>query len=259
LPDGNGVVLELLDRFRLTRDRAEIIVPPQSATVLAFLALRDRPVHRSLVAGTLWGDLPERRALADLRSALYRIHAPTVRASGNMLELLPDVRLDLREAMALAREMARASDPPTRTEPIVELLGRELLPDSDGVWLEPARERYRSLRLRALVAVARRLTGAGRHAEAIEVAQVAVAIEPMSETAQAALICALVAEGNEALALRKHESFRRRLWRELRVHPVPFEQVCLVGADRPDEDGATRGHVAVTPWRRTGDASATRR
>jgi DNA-binding SARP family transcriptional activator len=258
LAHGEGVALELLDRFRLCRDQVEIEVPPQSATVLAFLAIKGRQVHRSVVAGTLWGDLPEARALADLRSALYRVRVAAVRAVGNVLELEPDVGVDLRAAMELARDLVRTPGPPARIEPIIDLLGRELLPDSDELWLEPARERYRHLRLRALETVARELTRAGRHVEAIEAAQVAVSVEPLSETAQAALICAFVAEGNEALALRQHEAFRRRLWHELRVRPVPFERFCKLD-DRPEEPATPWQPVSVTPWRRTGDASVTRR
>lgn len=239
MPDGERVALELLDRFRVVWDRVEVDVPPQSATVLTFLAIQNRPVHRSVVAGTLWPDLPEHRALADLRSALYRIRVPVVHSSGTLLELRPEVRVDLREAMELARGLVRAAPAPERIEPIIDLLGRELLPDGDGVWIEPERERYRHLRMRALQAIAGRLTRAGRHAEAIEVAEVAVAIEPISETAQAALICAFVAEGNEALAVRQHETFRRRLWRELRLRPThSFDQLCPVDPGAPDQDGA---------------------
>ena len=259
MPDGQGLALELLDRFRLVRDEVEVDVPPQSATVLAFLAIQNRPVHRSFVAGTLWGDLSEPRALADLRTSLYRVRAPAIRSIGTMLELRPEVRVDLHDAMDLARHVVRTPAPPGRIEPVVDVLARELLPDSDADWIEPTRERYRHLRLRALETVARRLSGAGRHAEAIEVAQVAVAIEPLSETAQTALICAFVAEGNGALALRQHETFRRRLWRELRVRPVPFERLCVVAGNGADREGDADPAVLVTAWRRSRDGSATRR
>ncbi|HEX8939194.1 MAG TPA: BTAD domain-containing putative transcriptional regulator [Candidatus Limnocylindrales bacterium] len=257
MPDGERATLELLDRFRLVHGRTDVDVPRQSATILAFLAVQNRPVHRSLVAGTLWADLPEHRALADLRSALYRIRVPVVRAVGDLLELRPGVRVDFHEAMELARALSRTTRPPDRVEPIVDLLARELLPDSDSVWIEPVRERYRHLRLRALETVARCLSGVGRHGEAIEVAQMATAIEPMSETAEAALILAFVAEGNEGLAIREHESFRRRLWRELRVRPRPFEELRAVAADAAVRDGqgpvstmlgSTAGDERVTDW-----------
>ena len=88
------------------------------------------------------------------------------------------------------------------------------------MWIEAERERFRHLRLSALDTLAASLTESGRHAEAVEVAQVAVAIEPASEQAEATLIRALVAEGNVALAVREWQGFRARLWRELRVRPT---------------------------------------
>jgi len=221
--DSPPLALEILDRFRLRAGATDVAVPPRSAMVLAYLAIRDRPVRRSVVADALWPTAPERRALASLRSAIYRLHAPTpgaiVLATGETLELAPWLRVDLREAIILARDLATTDRLPGSTERVVGVLGKELLPDWDQDWIEPEREHFRQLRLRALDALAERLTRAGRHAEAVEVAQTALAVEPLSETAERALIAAFVDEGNEALAVREYEMFRRRLWRDLRLRP----------------------------------------
>jgi DNA-binding SARP family transcriptional activator len=64
------------------------------------------------------------------------------------------------------------------------------------------------------------LSKAERYGETVEVAQIAVAIEPTSEKAEYTLIGALIDEGNESLAVREYREFRRRLWRELRVRPA---------------------------------------
>lgn len=218
--------VELLDRFRLVYSGAELAIPPQSATVVACLAIANRPLHRSILAGTLWPKLREARALAALRSSLYRIHAPVVMSTNQVLQLRPGVRVDLRDAIETARRVLAPLPLPADVNSVVELLSRELLPNSDEIWLEAERERYRHLRLRALDALAWRLTDAGREAEAVEVAHTAISIEPMSETAEAALVRALVAEGNEALAVRQYRAFRRRLWSELHVRPLrTFEQL----------------------------------
>jgi DNA-binding SARP family transcriptional activator len=218
--------LQMLDRFRLVWDGATVDVPPHSAILVAHLAILDRPVHRSLVAGTLSPVLSERRALAALRSALYRIRVPAVRAEGELLRLAPDVSVDFREAIALARSLTRTSTMPERIDTAIELLGRELLPHDDAVWIEAERQRFRHLRLCALSALATGLTDEGRYAEAVEVAQLASMTEPASEAAEATLIRALVAEGNAALAMREYRSFRRRLWRDLRVRPTrDFDQL----------------------------------
>ena len=220
MADGMVHTVEVLDRFRLEWDGTTIDVPPHSAVLVAHLAVIGRPVHRSAVAGTLSPALSERNALAALRSALYRVGVPVVRAHGDLIGLAPEVRVDLREAIGLARDLLRAETPPARIETVVDLLGRELLPDDDSLWLEPERQRFRHLRVSALDWLSACLTERRRHAEAVEVAQLAAAIEPVSETAEATLIRALVAEGNEALAVREYHAFRRRLWRELRVHPA---------------------------------------
>jgi DNA-binding SARP family transcriptional activator len=248
--DGKERSLQILDRFRLVWDGADVDVPRHSATLVAHLAVLDRPVHRSTIAGSLSPTLSESRALAGLRSALYRIGVPAVRADGDIIALARDVRVDLRDAIGLARALTRGGLP-DRIEPVVEVLCQELLPDDDSVWIEAERQRFRHLRLCALDALAGRLTAAGRHSEAVEAAQVAIAVEPASEQAEATLVRALVAEGNTALAMREWHAFRARLWRELRVRPAhEFDEVC---AEDP------HGHPSVMQTRPAGHESATRR
>ena len=218
--DSNALVVELLDRFRLAWGGREVAVQPRGVLLIAFVALHDRPVHRSMVAGTLWPLMSERRALAALRATLHRIEAPIIASNGDHLALEPGAKVDLHDATTMAREVARSGALPAEIEPIFDALKRELLPDCDGVWIEPQRERYRHLRLAALDALAGQLTAAGRFTEAVEAAQLATTIEPASETAETALISSLLAEGNEALAVREYEAFRRRLWRDLRIRPA---------------------------------------
>ena len=214
------MAVELLDRFRLLWGAKDVAVQPRGVLLIAFVALHDRPVYRSTVAGTLWPGMSERRAMAALRATLHRIDAPIIAAGNDHLALARSARVDLRGAMAMAREVVRSEALPEETEPIFDTLQRELLPECDGVWMESHRERYRHLRLGALDSLAARLSAAGRFTEAVEAAQLATTIEPASETAETALISSLLAEGNEALAVREYEAFRRRLWRDLRIRPA---------------------------------------
>jgi DNA-binding SARP family transcriptional activator len=215
--------LEILNGFRVTWTTLDIDVPPRSAEVLAYLALRDRPVRRSVICDALWAHQPEQRALANLRSAVYRLQVrtpvPLVLASTESLALSPDVVVDLREGLAVARNLVTVPTIPADIAEIVRLLRADVLPDWEQDWIEAEREHFRHLRLRALDALSSRLTKAGRHPEAVEVAQTALIAEPLSETAERALIQAYVVEGNDALAIREFELFRRRLWRDLRVRP----------------------------------------
>jgi DNA-binding SARP family transcriptional activator len=226
--------LEILNGFRVRWMASDIDVPPRSAEVLTYLAIRDRPVRRSVICDALWPHQSERRALANLRSAVYRLHlrapAPLVLTPGDNLALAPELVVDLREGIAVARNLVTVPVIPEDIAAIVRLLRGDLLPDWEQDWIEPEREHFRHLRLRALDALSSRLTKAGRHPEAVEVAQVALMAEPLSETAERALIQAYVVEGNDALAVREFELFRRRLWRDLRVRPSADIDQIMAGA-----------------------------
>jgi DNA-binding SARP family transcriptional activator len=213
--------IELLDRFRILIDDREVPVPLTSALVLAHLAIRERPFQRSTLAGLVWPSIPEPRALGNLRTALYRLGRASVAVElkGREIELSAAVPVDLRETRHIARNLWRGGTPPADLDASIERLTRELLPDWDEIWLEPERERYRQLRLHALESLSRRLAGDGRLADAVEAAHAALVTEPASESAERALMDALVAEGNRALAARSFDRFRRRLWRDLRVRP----------------------------------------
>src|SRR4029450_1913692 len=68
--------LVLLDGFEL-RCQAEPVPRAMTAQrLLAFLALHNRPLPRSHVAGTLWLDTTEEHATASLRSVLWRLRRP---------------------------------------------------------------------------------------------------------------------------------------------------------------------------------------
>src|SRR5687767_2106458 len=97
----------LLDgfRFELAGDE-RLALPGGSQHLLAFLALRDRAVERTAVAGTLWPEASEDHAHASLRSALSRLGklAPNVVVVTALdLDLAAGVAVDIRESQALAR------------------------------------------------------------------------------------------------------------------------------------------------------------
>src|ERR1700722_17126378 len=76
--------------------------------LLGFLAVRDQPVSRNLVAATLWPESADERADATLRAAISRLdarirHAVTVTAHG--LSLAEGVTVDLRHSQALAHRL----------------------------------------------------------------------------------------------------------------------------------------------------------
>jgi DNA-binding SARP family transcriptional activator len=231
------VVLHLLAGFGVEVSGAEVSLPGSAQRVVAFVALHERPVLRAYVAGALWLDSPEDRAAGNLRSALWRIHrhAPAlVVADAHALRLGPCVRVDLRDAEARAHtELAGAS---SGTEP--DALTLDLLPDwYDDDWVLLERERFRQLRLRALESMCTRLAAAGRLDEALEAGLLALAGEPLRESAHRALVALHLAEGNAAEALRQFRLCRRLLLERLGVEPSPLMLDLVAGLDARDMRG----------------------
>ncbi len=217
-----GWRLRLLRGFEFTRDGVPLNLPVTGQRVMAFLGVAARPVNRLYVAGTLWPDSPEPRAGGSLRSALWRLQraAPgAVVSAGTRLALSPQISVDLHEITARAHRLLddghedheRSADPSD--------LASELLPDWYDDWLAGERERLRQLQLHALEALSSRLRQRADYAQAVEAAQLAVAVEPTRESARRALIEAHLAEGNVDETIRQFERFRALLERELGVEP----------------------------------------
>jgi DNA-binding SARP family transcriptional activator len=233
----NEVVLHLLAGFGVEVAGEDVPLPGSAQRLVAFVALHERPVLRPYAAGALWLDWPEARAAGNLRSALWRIqrHAPDlVSADGHMLRLGRCVRVDLREAETLARAELAGSSP--RATP--DALALDLLPDwYDDDWVLLERERFRQLRLRALESRCTRLTAAGRLDEALEAGLLALAGEPLRESAHRALVRLHLVEGNTAEALRQFRLCRRLLLEQLGVEPSPRMLELVSGLDARNMPG----------------------
>jgi DNA-binding SARP family transcriptional activator len=174
------------------------------------------------VAGRLWLAGTEARAQASLRSALWRLRQasaqPVVECTRTHLRLAPHVVVDVRRQIELARGLLGSAGATGEVDDLALLEG-ELLPDWYDEWVLLERERLDQLRLHALETVAQRLVAAGRKAEGIEAAVLAVRADPFRETAQRALIEALAAEGNRCDALRQYERYRNLVRSKLDLEP----------------------------------------
>src|SRR5205823_1458355 len=95
----------------------------------------------------------------------------------------------------------------------------DLLPGWYDDWVLYERSRLSQLRLRALESLAEQLITEGDTKSALEAALAAVAIEPLRESAQRALIRVHIADGNHLDAVREYRSFRTRLAAEMDVTP----------------------------------------
>ena len=100
------VRLSLLRGFELCAGDESVPVPLSAQRLIAFLALRDRPVQRLYVAGCLWLESTQEHANANLRTALWRLRRPgyaVVAATATELSLASNVAVDVHETERLRR------------------------------------------------------------------------------------------------------------------------------------------------------------
>lgn len=228
-----AIRIDLMSGFGVTHGGHSLDLPRSAQRLVALVALLNRPALRHYVAGTLWLDTSEDRALANLRSALWRLRRPGLAildTSGDRLSLAAGVFVDVRELTAWAHGLDRR-DPMELDDGRLDqlVLADEILPDWYDDWLLLARERFRQVRLHALEACCVQLASVGRFGRAIELGLAAVAAESLRESAHRALIRAYIAEGNLGEAMRQYKTYRRILRRELRLDPSPLIEQLVAG------------------------------
>ena len=184
--------------------------------LLAYLALQGQPVGRSVAAMELWLDAPEEHGRANLRRSLWQLPAGWVARVGDDLLLDADVDLPIARSAAY-----RALEGGELTVSEIELLSADLLPGWAEEWASYAQDAFHLLRVQALEAACRTMTGSLRYALATQAGSAALAAEPYRESAAAALIEAHLAQRNRYEALRCFRDFAFRLNRELGVSPDP--------------------------------------
>jgi DNA-binding SARP family transcriptional activator len=226
--------ISLLDGFRLVRDGSDQELPVGGQRVLAHLSLFGDPT-RSHVSGTLWPDVPEDRAHANLRSTLWRLQRTCpglVEGGSGRLSLSQDAAVDVVELITWARRVLAPDSEVTELDGLPTMLPGELLPGWYEDWVLIEREHIRQLRLHALEVLADRLSCLGRYGSALEAAYAAVRAEPLRESAHRTVIKVHLAEGNTVDAVRQYDSFREMLHGELGTKPSPFMSELVRGLRR---------------------------
>ncbi|HEY1530315.1 MAG TPA: BTAD domain-containing putative transcriptional regulator [Galbitalea sp.] len=226
-PEPTRIEIFLLGTFVLKVGGTEIgPLPLGTQRLLAFLALHDRAMTRSAMAGTMWPDTSEERAGISLRSALSRLdrttHEAILSASAG-LSLADSVDVDFRDAQALAHRLLTTSTPqrePDLGDTATATLSSELLPDWYDDWVLPEAADWRQLRVGALEAQSEALITAGRLADSANAARAAMKVDPLRESATACLVRAHLAKGNQSEALRAVDIYSELLWNSLGLKPT---------------------------------------
>ncbi|WP_369255261.1 AfsR/SARP family transcriptional regulator [Geodermatophilus amargosae] len=182
-------------------------------------------MERRHAAGVLWPDGSDERAAGNLRSALWRLRGADIDlmvVDKGSLRLRDDVAVDVELVGDWAARIISGRLRPDELSMMPSLVeALELLPGWYDDWVLLERERIRQRLLHGLEALSRELVAAGRFAEAVEAAMVAVAVEPLRESAQRALVAAHLAEGNRVEGRRCFDAYREILRRDLGAEPAP--------------------------------------
>jgi predicted ATPase/class 3 adenylate cyclase/two-component SAPR family response regulator len=251
---GPPLVIRLFGSFEVCRDGKPL--PPlrtrKGQWLLALLALRaGQEVERAWLAGTLWPDSSEARALANLRNSLTdlrgalgpeeaRLRSPTphtlcLELAGAEVDV---VAFDAAIAPGDSEGGARAGEGSRLRERVgggheaaleraVALYRGPLLEGCTEGWAFQERQIREQAYLAALETLAAHALAHGDAAAAERHLRRAVAVDPLRDTAQRALMHALAAAGNYAAALTAYRDLRLRLHREMNAEPDPETQALL--------------------------------
>ena len=237
------VQLQILGPLRIWRGGVELDAgPPQQALLLAILLARaGRPVSTGELIDMIWGDAAPPSALNTLRKyigALRHLLEPDLphrrdgsyllrRSDGYLCTAGPET-LDLVAFRTLLAQ-ARVSLARQRYEPAldsyVEALGLWRGAAGAGTGGASTASAFATVNaefLDAGVAAAALAVSLGRTDLVLPALRLATTMDPLHEPAQASLITALGAGGQQAEALAVYRSVRARLAEELGVDPSPM-------------------------------------
>lgn len=226
--------MTLLGSWSLSLAGRPAVLPSSAQRLLVLLALEGRRQRRSYLAGTLWPEVSDDKALARLRSTLWRVRrlAPGILEVDEQTVALVNVHLDVDELVAVARQLGEHSvDPGGLTEAFKILVeARELLLGWYDEWVLEQRERLTNLRIYALEGLVDELVTWRRYGEALDAALAAVRLDPFRESTHRAVVRVHLAEGNPASASRAVERYRKMLRAEFGTDELTPHMLELIGS-----------------------------
>lgn len=279
--------LSLLGPFEATLDGTPVAASADKArALLAYLAVEaGRPHRREFLAGLLWGDQPEQRALHSLRQALSALRkaladegrpVPFLLTTADAVELNPasDHWLDVRAFREHVDAALRHYGPRSTTGRLDvrrlrqaaalyrgHFLDQFFLSGSAAFeeWATLQREALSRRALEAFSVLAEYHERRGEYALARAAAGRLVELAPWAEMARGQLMRLLALDGQWSAAQAQYHACRRYLREELGVEPAAettalYAQIHAAGpAPSPGPaQSAPRSHPLRRPRRRAG-------
>lgn len=220
----------LLGGFELRAANRVIELPLSGQRLVAFLAIHEQMLQRHFVAGMLWPDVPDERALASLRSVLWRLRdlAPGI-VDGRDTSIGLHRQIEIDVASLRGASLDNLAQSVSGLGQLTLGFERDLLPDWYDEWLIEWRELWRQVRLHALERLAHTLMNGRAYELAIGAVLAAIRAEPLRESAHRTLIEIHIAEGNSSEAIRQYHRYSRLLNEELQIAPSPQMTDLMVG------------------------------
>ena len=243
-PGSPTTELCLLGNFSLSVCDETIAIAASAQRLLALLALRGTQ-RRVFVAGMLWPEVREERALTRLRSTLWRLRqlCPGLFSADELtVGLGPQVEVDARAMLEIARTVVASQVDASGLSAAFHHLvdGEDLLVGWYEDWVLEERERLGQLRVQALELLSDELVAVGRFAEALEAATMSVRLDPLRESTHRTVMRVYLADNNPASARRQVERYRRILRGELGGHEPTRAMLDLLEGSLPSAAVAAR-------------------
>ncbi len=226
--------LMLLGRPQIIQDGQPVLdfISEKAQALFCYLAVQGGSHSRDSLASLFWGDMPEQRARANLRMAIY-----------NLLQILPgslnvtrleasfnhaaDYWLDVEQLAAVESQLKDLADPSNSLLAALQLyrggllegLNPEGAPEFDE-WLLVERERLRRMALLVSQHLVDYALQQGNEELAIQALRRTLDIEPWHESAHRQLILSLARSGDTTAALAQYADCRRVLADGLGIDPI---------------------------------------
>jgi len=198
------------------------VLPPGRRVrgLLAWLAVHPGRHPRGRLAGWLWPEVPDPKARASLRSALWSLRA-ALGPDGPAFLITDRQSVGLREDRVSVdvAEFGRLADAGRLAEAVALCRG-ELLHEFDGDWAFEAREAHSERLARVLASLAGQAAAGGDTQAALSWARQRAAVAPLDEDAGRDLIRRYAGAGDVPGALAAYGRLRKRL-STLGVLPAP--------------------------------------
>ena len=213
--------LRLLGRWQLVADGEDVALGHREERLTALLGLTGQS-SRLHVAGSLWPESTDARALASLRRAVLQTQQRCpglLQADRLSIGLDADVEVDVDEVRRAAAATEDAIAEGEAGALLGQLVGEGLLPDWYDDWVLPERERLEQLRVKALERIARQALEAGDLELSVDAARAASGFDPLLEWAGELAIRAHLGRGDLGSALLEFDRYRDAVRDELGVPP----------------------------------------